>query len=194
MSGIMQRIVGITRSNLGKTEAVNNYADTKLRLNAAMVSLTATINDLTGQRIAGKDAIYNATAIHKAYELRESLLSKLVEVPEGTQNKEVVGLYETAKQLKAIALNTLTATTERVSRLNEALTELQSRRDELKEAQSKLDLAQQMVTSRERLALISSRAGAGELSLQTDFRDSLREATALAREAEALAELKGLVA
>jgi hypothetical protein len=193
MSGIMQRIVGITRSRYGKPEIVDNYAGTRERLESAMIALTTTINLVSSQKTHTKKAIVNKMVIGDAYALREELLGELVSDPEGAHNKDILSLYETAKKFRTIAEKSASVKSERFDQLTETLGELESRRQELKLALGKLDLAQEMVTSRNRLAEISSKAGVGELPFQTDFRNELRAASALAKEAEALAELKGFV-
>lgn len=192
MSSIMRRIVNITRSHAPNPEVVDNYADTQERLGSAAHSMKVLSKALSGQARTLVESSLNYGVIEDEYQLRENLLGKLVNTPAGASNPEVVSLYETAKKLRAIAASSREAAATKAQSVEESLKVVDQRHSELVNAKSKLDLAQQLTTSREKLAQIASKSDVGEFPMVSDYYVELRAATVLAREAEALAELKGL--
>lgn len=191
MTAITKRIINIARSHFD-TEVVDNYATTKARLNSALTSINVSLNAANNiaMNYANHDSL-NYSRIEREYEKRVRLLSPLVENPNVENHGQIVSLYETAVKMRALAKQSHQSAATRCSQLNQKIEELKKTRDEIIRASSQLELAQTMVKGRERLTKIASRTTSGHSPAQLEYADELRNASRLAKEAEALAEIKG---
>jgi len=165
-----------------------NHEEIHARLDTAMASARAAGRTLQEQeRVAGETAAHFAS-VAEAYRLRREAVESVL--PAGPSSA-VLTLAGTARRMHTLA-------TEREEAATEHLAEIRSRREkvhqllgDLAKAQAELRLAVTVESSRARLDSLGGRSGAATAGTGNPFDTELREATRLAREAEALAELKG---
>ncbi|MGW9405147.1 hypothetical protein ACWGQ2_14400 [Arthrobacter sp. NPDC055585] len=165
-----------------------NHEEIHARLDTAMASARAAERTLQEQeRVAGETAAHFAS-VAEAYRLRRNAVESVM--PAGP-SPAVLTLAGTARRMHSLA-------TEREEAAAEHLAEIRSRRDRVRQlladlvkAQAELRLAVTVEQSRARLDGLGGASGTAAAEAGNPFDTELREATRLAREAEALAELKG---
>lgn len=165
-----------------------NHEEIHARLDTAMASARAAGRTLEEQeRVAGVAAAHFAS-VAEAYRLRREAVESVV--PAGP-SPAVLTLAGTARRMHTLA-------SEREEMAAGHLAEIRSRQEkvhqllaDLLKAQAELRLAVTVEQSRARLDGLGGAGAAAPDSPGNPFDTELREATRLAREAEALAELKG---
>lgn len=165
-----------------------NHEEIHARLESAMASARAAGRTLEEQeRIAGETAAHFAS-VAEAYRLRREAVETVMPA---SPSPAVLTLAGTARRMHSLA-------TERGEMATAHLSEIRSRREkahqllaDLVKAQAELRLAVTVEQSRLRLDGLGGLSADVPAGPGNPFDIELREATRLAREAEALAELKG---
>ena len=165
-----------------------NHEEIHARLESAMTSARAAGRTLEEQeRVAGEMAAHFAS-VSEAYRLRREAVETVMPAE---PSPAVLTLAGTARRMHSLA-------TERGEMASAHLEEIRSRREkvhqllaDLVKAQAELRLAVTVEQSRLRLDGLGGVPAGIPAGPGNPFDTELREATRLAREAEALAELKG---
>ena len=165
-----------------------NHEEIHARLDSAMASARAAGRTLEEQERVASEAAAHFASVAEAYRLRREAVESVL--PAGP-SPAVLTLAGTARRMHALA-------TDRQEMAAGHLEEIRSRREkvhqllaDLVKAQAELRLAVTVEQSRARLDGLGGISGAVPSDAGNPFDTELREATRLAREAEALAELKG---
>jgi serine phosphatase RsbU (regulator of sigma subunit) len=168
----------------GKPQEVNNYDDTRQRLDSAVKAIERTAAKLSPAVESAINTERHYAAIATGY---EKCLKQLRAAD--TTDPRVLGLIETGKKMFRTAERTRDYWRERHQREEDRRDKLNDVRNELIHARNRLDVAQKLADGHAHLA---SLAALGDPPPTTDNAEQpeFREALRLAREAEALAELK----
>ena len=178
--------VDARRGNLPPPRA--NHVEVHARLDSALAAAKAAGRTLEEQeRVAGEAAAHFAS-VAEAYRLRREAVDS---VTPADPSPAVLTLAGTARRMHQLA-------SDREDMAAAHLTEIRARQEkvhqlvsDLVKAQAELRLAVTVEQSRTRLDGLGGRAATVPEISGNSFDEELREATRLAREAEALAELKG---
>ena len=189
----LRRLHGNLRTSLNSRRGTlppprANHEEIHARLDTAMASARAAKRTLEEQeRVAAETAAHFAS-VAEAYRLRREAVESVL--PAGP-SPAILTLAGTARRMHTLA-------TDREEMATGHLAEIRSRREkvhqllaDLVKAQAELRLAVTVEQSRARLDGLGGASGAASAGAGNPFDTELREATRLAREAEALAELKG---
>lgn len=182
----LRRSVEARRRTLPPPRA--NHEEIHARLDTAMAAARTAGRTLEEQeRVAGEAAAHYAS-VAEAYRLRREAVEGVM--PSGPSSA-ILTLAGTARRMHDLA-------SERGDIAAAHLTEIRSRREkvhrlvaDLVKAQAELRLAVTVEQSRARLDGLGGASASVPAGAENPFDEELREATRLAREAEALAELKG---
>lgn len=190
------RTKSILRSRQGDHAVTNNYEDTCQRIDDAVALLAnAQGNTRDATIIAVRSADDYLTECEQWY-ARLQFIDELIEMGGVESDIQLQPLKDIAEKMTKSSGAQSQVWRDRVIQLGNTERDLQDRVDQLKSARSQLKLAQSLVDSRRKLeslassAVFSGESSSSEGSLALGSVD-LRQITALAREAEALAELKG---
>lgn len=195
MDTVANRTKSIIRSHAGSDEVVSNYETTCARIDEALVSLAAAQGN---NRDAMLVAI-NYAQVHRAegseWNDRVKLMNDLISAGGVESEIQLEPIRELAVKMTKNSEAQVEVWKTRVQQLGQSERDMQKRVSELEAARGQLKLAQSLVDSRQKLeALASSIVTPGEpLTTSGSVLEPLdfHKITALTREAEALAELKG---
>lgn len=186
LSGNLRTNLNARRGSLPPPRA--NHEEIHARLDSAMASARAAGRTLEEQeRVAGEAAAHFAS-VAEAYRLRREAVESVL--PAGP-SPTVLTLAGTARRMHALASDRREMAAGHLEEIRSRREKVQRLLTDLVKAQAELRLAVTVEQSRARLdglggTSVPAPAGAG-----SPFDTELREAARLAREAEALAELKG---
>ena len=167
-----------------------NHEEIQARLITAMNSAKASGRTLDVQERVAEEAAAHFASVAEAYRLRREAVESIMAGPTNA-SQAALALAATARRMHSLA-------TDHESTASAHLADIRTRRERVQElisnlvkAQAQLRLAVTVEQSRSRLDGLGSPAAPGPHGIGISFDEELREATRLAREAEALAELKG---
>ncbi|EMY35407.1 hypothetical protein D477_004501 [Arthrobacter crystallopoietes BAB-32] len=168
----------------GHQPDVNNYAETRQRLDSALESIEHSAESLGPALDIALKVSQHYREIVAGY---QDCLHKLLAA--NTSDPRVTGLIETGKAMLATAERNRDYWKTQLRREQGRQNKLNAVRNELVQARNRLDVAQKLMEGQAHLA---SLAALGEPLPTAQAREmpEFREALQLAREAEALAELK----
>ncbi|MBD8042673.1 hypothetical protein H9638_02495 [Arthrobacter sp. Sa2BUA2] len=167
-----------------------NHEEIHARLISAMNSAKASGRTLEQQERVAAEASAHFASVAEAYRLRREAVESVMAGPTNA-SQAALTLAATARRMHGLAMD-------RESRANAHLADIRTRSERVQEllsdlvkAQAQLRLAVTVEQSRARLDGLGTPGAPGQHGSGNSFDEELREATRLAREAEALAELKG---
>ncbi|MCQ2001344.1 hypothetical protein [Arthrobacter zhaoxinii] len=187
----LRRVRRIAQAQFGASEPVDSYSQTCARLDTAIVATAGRREVLRNQVRAAWEVMRHYSMVMRSYEARLKALEAVI-AEERLAGGQAVTLAETARRMYELAVR-IEATAHhhfevvraKESRVEELMQKLTSSKAQLK-------LAQTAENHRSRLRSLEAAAEEDPLIRSRSRYDSeLRDAARLAREAEALAGLKG---
>ena len=187
----LRRIRRIAQAQFGHSDAADNYTKTCARLDAAIAATAASQTQIRNQTRASWEVLRHYSAVTRSYETRLRCLEEVI-AEERLDAGQTVALAQTARRMhhlaariEATARHHFDVVRAKESRVEELMHKLTSSKSQLK-------LAQTAESHQHRLRALESVSGEEPLIHSRDLYDhEMRAASRLAREAEALAGLKG---
>ncbi|KAD3514879.1 hypothetical protein GD627_11165 [Arthrobacter yangruifuii] len=187
----LRRVRRVTQMRFGASEPVDTYAQTYARLDAAIASTAARQDVLRSQVRAAWEVMRHYSAVTRSYGTRLKALEAVIadEQLAGGQTVDLAStarrMHELAARIEATARHHFEVVRAKESRVEELMQKLTSSKSQLKLAQTAED-------HQNRLRALEAAGEQDPLVLGRNRSDhELRDAARLAREAEALAGLKG---
>ena len=167
-----------------------NHEEIHARLNTAMSSATAAGRTLQEQERVAAEAAAHFGSVAEAYRLRREAVESVMASPSNA-SQAALTLAGTARRMHSLAMDRESLAASHLNDIRTQRERVQQLITDLVKAQAQLRLAVTVEQSRARLDGLGGAAAAAASAPGNSFDEELREATRLAREAEALAELKG---
>ncbi|WP_151723864.1 hypothetical protein [Arthrobacter luteolus] len=167
-----------------------NHEEIHARLVTAMNSAKAAGRTLDEQERVAVEASAHFASVAEAYRLRREAVESVMAGPTNA-SQAALTLAATARRMHSLAMDRESTAGAHLTDIRSRLERVQQLISDLVKAQAQLRLAVTVEQSRTRLDGLGGSATPGLHSSGNSFDEELREATRLAREAEALAELKG---
>lgn len=195
MDTVANRTKSIMRSHSGNDQVVSNYETTCARIDEALVRLAEAQGNTRDATLVAINYMQVHRTENSEWNDRLRLMDNLIKAGGVESEIQLEPIRELASKMVNNSALQVQVWKTRVERLGESERDMQKRVSELEAARSQLKLAQSLVDSRQKLeALASSIVTDGEPLSTTGSVLApldLKKITALTREAEALAELKG---
>jgi len=167
-----------------------NHEEIHARLNTAMGSAKAAGRTLEEQERVAAEAAAHYASVAEAYRLRREAVESVIAGPSNA-SQSALSLAGTARRMHTLAADRETTATAHLAEIRTQRERVQQLISDLLKAQAQLRLAVTVEQSRARLDGLGGPSPTAAPGPGNSFDEELREATRLAREAEALAELKG---
>ena len=191
MAENLRRIRRLAQAQFGTARPVDNYAQTCARLDGAIAATLASQEVLNSQVRAAWEVLRHYSAVTRSYETRLRALETVIAEEHLATGQTVTlaqtarRMYDLAARIEATARHHFDVVRAKESRVEELMHKLTSSKSQLK-------LAQAAQNHRNRLRALEAGSEQDPLIQGRELYDKeLRDAARLAREAEALAGLKG---
>ncbi|MCC3273454.1 hypothetical protein MUK71_02695 [Arthrobacter zhangbolii] len=187
----LKRIRRIAQAQFGHPGTGDNFTQTCARLDAAISATAASQSMLRNQTRAAWEVLRHYSAVTRSYETRLRCLEEVI-AEERLDAGETVSLAQTARRMHDLAARIEATARQHFDVVRAKESRVEDLMHKLTSSKSQLKLAQTAQSHRNRLRTLETAVGQDQIIHSRDVYDhELRAASRLAREAEALAGLKG---